>query len=162
MFQRLRLSVSLLNLVVWGAVSCLAQAPVGSLMGTAHDSTGAVMPGVNVTVTNKDTGLVRQMTTSGEGIFSAASLPAGNYSVKASASGFRTLEATATVQTGQVTNVYMELQLGAEAEVINVQGETAQISYDSHEISGVITHENIESLLSTAAASCNCPCSSRA
>ena len=146
MFQRLRLSVSLLNLVVWGAVSCLAQAPVGSLMGTAHDSTGAVMPGVNVTVTNKDTGLVRQMTTSGEGIFSAASLPAGNYSVKASASGFRTLEATATVQTGQVTNVDMELQLGAEAEVINVQGETAQISYDSHEISGVITHENIESL----------------
>jgi hypothetical protein len=115
-------------------------------MGTAHDSTGAVMPGVSVTVTNKDTGLERKMTTSGEGIFSAASLPAGNYSVKASATGFRTLEASATVQTGQVTNVDMELQLGAEAEVINVQGETAQISYDSHEISGVITHETIENL----------------
>jgi len=146
MFNRLRLWLSLLNLAVWGAVSCLAQAPVGSLMGTAHDSTGAVMPGVTVIVTNKDTGLERPMTTSNEGIFSAASLPAGNYSVKASATGFRTVEVNATVQTGQVTTVDIELQVGAEAEVINVQGETAQISYDSHEISGVITHQNIESL----------------
>jgi len=146
MFGRLRLSLSLFTLSVCGAVSCLAQAPVGSLMGTAHDSTGAVMPGVSVIVTNKDTGLTRPMTTSGEGIFSAASLPGGNYSVKASATGFRSLEVNATVQTGQVTNVDLELQVGAEAEVINVQGETAQISYDSHEISGVITHEDIQNL----------------
>jgi hypothetical protein len=146
MFYRQRLLVSLFNLAVLGAASCLAQAPVGTLMGTAHDSTGAVMPGVSVVVTNKDTGLQRPMTTSGEGIFSAASLPAGNYTVKASATGFRPVEVTATVQTGQVTNVDMELQLGAEAEVINVQGEGAQINYDSHDISGVITHENIESL----------------
>jgi hypothetical protein len=146
MFDRLRHSLSLLSLVVWGAVSCMAQAPVGSLMGTAHDSTGAIMPGVKVTVINKDTGLQRQMTTSGEGIFNAASLPAGNYSVKASAEGFRSLDINATVQTGQVTTVDMELQVGAEAEVINVQGETAQISYDSHEISGVITHEDIQNL----------------
>ena len=146
MFDRLRLFVSLISLAVCGALACLAQAPVGSLMGTAHDSTGAVMPGVNVVVTNKDTGLQRKMTTSGEGIFSAASLPAGNYSVQAAATGFRSLEVGATVQTGQVTNVDMELQVGAEAEVINVQGETAQISYDSHEISGVITHQNIEEL----------------
>jgi len=143
---RLRLWVSLWNLAVWGAVSCLAQAPVGSLLGTAHDSTGAVMPGVSVIVINKDTGLERQMLTSGEGIFSAASLPAGNYTIKASASGFRSVEVTATVQTGQVTNVDLELQLGAEAEVVNVQGEAAQISYDSHDISGVITHENIQNL----------------
>ena len=146
MHDRLRPWVSLLSLAVWGAVCSMAQAPVGSLMGTAHDSTGAVMPGVDVVVTNKDTGLERKMTTSGEGIFSAASLPAGNYSVKASASGFRSLEVSATVQTGQVTNVDLELQVGAEAEVINVQGESAQISYDSHEISGVITHDNIQNL----------------
>jgi hypothetical protein len=104
------------------------------------------MPGASVTVTNKDTGLTRSMTTSAEGIFSAASLPAGNYTVKASATGFRTLEVNAVVQTGQVTTVDVELQLGTETEVINVQGEAAQINYDSHEISGVITHEDIQNL----------------
>src|ERR1700691_1935382 len=146
MFYRLRLGVSLFSLAVLGAIACLAQAPVGSLTGTLHDASGAVMPGVAVTVTNQDTGLERKMTTSAEGIFSAASVPGGNYSVKASATGFRSLEVNATVATGQVTNADLELQVGAEAKVINVQGETAQISYDSHDISGVITHENIEQL----------------
>jgi len=146
MFDRLRVWVSFLGLAAWGAGCVLAQAPVGSLTGTVHDTTGAVMLGANVTVTNKDTGLERQMTTSDQGIFSAASLPAGNYTVKAAAAGFRPLEETATVQAGQVTTVDLVLQVGAESEVISVQGEAAQISYDSHDISGVITHQNIESL----------------
>ncbi|MGA2588279.1 MAG: TonB-dependent receptor [Bryobacteraceae bacterium] len=146
MFDRLRVWVPFLGLAVWGAGCLLAQAPVGSLTGTVHDTTGAVMLGVNVTVTNKDTGLERQMTTSDQGIFSAASLPAGNYGIKAAAAGFRTLEESATVQAGQVTSVDLVLQVGAESEVISVQGEAAQISYDSHEISGVITHQNIENL----------------
>jgi len=145
MFDRLRLSLSLL---LWACLvtAVWAQAPVGSLTGTAHDSTGAVMPGVNVTVTNKDTGLARQMTTSAEGIFSAASLPAGVYEVQATATGFRTLNLTATVQAGVVTTVDLELQLGAETEVVNVQGESAQINYDSHEISGTISHDKIQDL----------------
>src|SRR5689334_14393943 len=104
MFSRLRRFVSLLILTAGAAVICLAQAPVGSLTGVAHDSTGAVMPGVNIVVTNKDTGLERRMVTSAEGIFSAASLPAGNYTLKATANGFRALDANATVQAGQVTN----------------------------------------------------------
>src|SRR5579871_1850264 len=146
MFNRLRLSVSLLAIVLWSAVCALAQAPVGSLTGTTHDTTGAVMPGVSITVTNKDTGLERKSTTSAEGIFSAASLPAGNYTVKAAAASFRTLEVTAVVQAGQVTSVDLELQVGAEAEVISVQDQVAQISYDSHDISGTITHEDIQNL----------------
>jgi hypothetical protein len=146
MFDRLRRGVSLFSLAVLGAIGGLAQAPVGSLTGTLHDASGAVMPGVTVTVTNKDTGLERQMATSAEGIFTAASLPAGEYRVKAVATGFRTLEQSATVQTGQVASVDLEMQVGAEAEVINVQAEGAQLNYDSHEISGVITHENIQNL----------------
>ena len=146
MLNRLRLLMSLVAGTVLVAILCLGQAPVGSLNGVVHDTTGAVMPGVSVTVTNKDTGLERKMVSSAEGIFSAASLPAGNYTIKAAATGFRTLDASATVQAGQVTNADLELQVGAEAEVISVQGEGAQISYDSHEISGVITHQNIENL----------------
>jgi hypothetical protein len=146
MFYRLRPSLSLLSLALSLAIVTLAQAPVGSITGTAHDSTGAIMPGVNIIVTNKDTGLARQITTSAEGIFTAASLPAGAYNVRATATGFRTLDLGATVQAGIVTTVDFELQLGAETEVISVQGETAQINYDSHEISGTISHDEIQDL----------------
>src|ERR1700689_645881 len=114
MFDRLRLGVSLFSLALLGAMASLAQAPVGSLTGTLHDASGAVMPGVAVTVTNKDTGLKRQMTTSPEGIFSAASLPGGDYSIRAVAAGFRTFEQSATVQIGQVTTLDLEMQVGAE------------------------------------------------
>ena len=148
MFDRLRLSVSLLVLAVVGCdLRAWRRRRWDRLRVPYTTATGAVMPGVNVTVTNKDTGLERQMTTSPEGIFSAASLPAGNYTDQGR--GHRlphTGSQNATVQTGQVTNADLELQVGAEAEVISVQGEATQISYDSHEISGVITHENIQNL----------------
>ncbi|HUO30931.1 MAG TPA: carboxypeptidase regulatory-like domain-containing protein [Bryobacteraceae bacterium] len=146
MFDRLRLCAALFVFAIWSGIAALAQAPVGSLTGVAHDTTGAIMPGINVTVTNKDTGLQRKMTTSAEGIYSAASLPAGNYTVAADATGFRSLELSAIVRAGQVTTVDLTMEVGAEAEVINVQGESNQLAYDSHDISGIITRENIQNL----------------
>jgi len=124
----------------------LAQAPVGSLTGTVHDTSGGVMPGVSITVTNKDTGIERQITTSAEGMFNAASLPAGNYTVKAAAEGFHTLEQNAVVQAGQVTTLDLPMEIGVASEVLSVKEEAAQIDYASHTVAGVITQSRIESL----------------
>jgi hypothetical protein len=140
MFNRLR---------IWAfayAAIAIAQAPVGSLTGAAHDASGAVMPGVSIVVANKETGLARQIATSAEGMFSAASLPAGNYAVAATAEGFRTLERNATVQAGQVTTLDLAMEIGAASEVLNVKDEAAQIDYAGHTIAGVITQQRIESL----------------
>ncbi|MGO4881481.1 MAG: carboxypeptidase regulatory-like domain-containing protein [Bryobacteraceae bacterium] len=123
-----------------------AQAPVGSLTGTAHDTTGAVMPGVAIAIVNKDTGLRRDLSTSGEGAFTAASLPAGDYKVTAAADGFHSLEINATVQAGQVTTVDLPMEIGVANEVLSVKDEAAAIDYGSHAIAGVITQERIESL----------------
>jgi len=130
--------------VFWGIG--LAQAPVGSITGTVHDSTGAVMPGVSVTIVNKDTSLTRQSETSAEGIFSAASLPAGNYTITAAAEGFHTLERSATVQAGLVTSLDLQMEIGVASEVIDIKDEAAQIDYASHTIAGVVTQDRIESL----------------
>lgn len=146
MFNRVRLSVSLLCIAAWGLVHGWAQAPVGSLNGTVHDPSGAVMPGTSVTVTNKDTGAERQVLSAADGSFGVAPLAAGTYMVKAAASGFRTLIEQATVQVGQVTTIDLVMQIGAANEVVSVQGEAAQIDYDSHTIQGVITREEIENL----------------
>ena len=140
MLSRLRISVLIY------AVTAFAQAPVGSLTGTVHDSTGAVMPAVGITVTNKDTGLVRQIVTSDSGTFSAASLPAGAYALAAAADGFRTLEQNAIVQAGQVTTLDLAMEIGVASEVLSVKEEAAQIDYATHTIAGVITQDRIESL----------------
>jgi hypothetical protein len=127
-------------------VVCLAQAPVGSLTGTVHDTSGGVMPGVAITVTNKDTGMQRQIASSAEGQFSAASLPAGTYTVTAAAEGFHTLEQNATVQAGQVTTLDLAMEIGVASEVLSIKAEAVQIDYASHTVAGVVTQERIESL----------------
>ena len=68
-----------------------AQAVTGTILGVITDSTGAVMPGTTVTLTNTGTGLVRAVTTDANGEFTAPSLPTGKYTVKAELSGFKTV-----------------------------------------------------------------------
>ncbi len=146
MINRARLGVSLLCIAACGLVPLLAQVPVGSMNGTVHDPSGAVMQGASVTVTNKDTGAEHHVISSADGTFGVAPLPAGSYVIRAAASGFRTLLEQATVQVGQVTTLDLVMQIGASSEVVSVQGEAAQIDYDSHTISGVITRQEIENL----------------
>ena len=146
MLNLVRLSQSLLCIAASVVFPCLAQVPVGSLNGSAHDPSGGVMPNVAITVTNKDTGALRQVVTGVDGTFGVSPLPAGTYVVKAGASGFRTLIQEATVLVGQATTIDLVMQVGAANEVVSVQGEAAQIDYDSHTISGVIGREEIEDL----------------
>ena len=146
MSKRVRLCLSLLCIAASGTVPGRAQVPVGSINGTAHDPSGGVMQNVAITVTNKDTGAERQVVTGVDGSFGVAPLPAGTYVLKAAASGFRTMIEQATVQVGQVATIDIVMQVGAATEVVSVQGEAAQIDYDSHTISGVISRQEIENL----------------
>ncbi|HTQ52818.1 MAG TPA: TonB-dependent receptor [Bryobacteraceae bacterium] len=146
MSNRLRLSLSLLCIAVSALVPVRAQVPVGSLNGMVHDQSGGLMQNVAVTVTNKNTGVERQVVTGTDGTFGVAPLAAGTYVVKATASGFRTMIQQATVQVGQSTMVDIVMQVGAATEVVSVQGEAAQIDYDTHTISGVIDRQQIENL----------------
>src|SRR6059058_5935597 len=58
------------------------QAPTGSIAGTVHDASGGVVPNAVVSVTNRDSGLARNLTTSMEGSYNAAALPPGVYQLK--------------------------------------------------------------------------------
>ena len=63
----------------------------GTILGIITDTTGAVMPGTTVTLTNTGTGLVRAVVTDSNGEYTAPSLPTGKYIVKAELSGFKTV-----------------------------------------------------------------------
>jgi iron complex outermembrane recepter protein len=71
-----------------GAAPAFAQAP-GSIAGVARDSSGAVVPGVTVTVTNQATGASKTTTTDSEGRYAVSELPPGPYTVTADLLGFR-------------------------------------------------------------------------
>src|SRR6201981_1594190 len=88
----LRLAVALVALVL--AVSpfpLFAQVTGATLSGTITDASGAVLPGVQVIITNLSTEVARKSLTQSDGFYSAPNLLPGSYEVTASASGFATV-----------------------------------------------------------------------
>ena len=67
-----------------------AQTATGQITGTVRDTTGAVMSGVKVVVTNQQTGLTRQTTTRESGDYVIPLLPVGVYVVTGEHTGFKT------------------------------------------------------------------------
>src|SRR6185437_6743586 len=74
-----------------------AQNAQGTILGHVTDPSGAVIPGAQVTVTNKDTGVATRVTTNGTGDFTVPALNPGNYSVAVEAKGFSRAESNSLV-----------------------------------------------------------------
>src|ERR1700719_2122177 len=60
----------------------------GDIRGTVTDSSGALVPGVDVTVTNSDTGVVNHYVTNNDGLYDTNSILPGNYTLEFSKQGF--------------------------------------------------------------------------
>jgi len=71
-------------------VVALAQA-TGQMSGTVTDTSGGVLPGVTIEVTNSATGIARTAVTGADGTYMVPLLQPGDYDVRASLSGFRTV-----------------------------------------------------------------------
>jgi hypothetical protein len=139
-------SVVTVCLLLGAAGSASAQEPTGSISGTITDSSGAVVPNVRVTITNKATGAVRTETANTEGAYSAPSLLPSEYEVRVEQAGFRTVVAAAQVTAGGTTTLDVSIMPGAPSEVVTVEATAVPIDYDSHTVQGVIQRETIEDL----------------
>src|SRR5579884_1745807 len=71
-----------------------AQVLYGSIVGQVNDPSGAAVPNVTVTITDKATGQSRSTTTDSGGRYAFTDVPQGNYDAKYEGKGFRTLEKT--------------------------------------------------------------------
>jgi hypothetical protein len=111
---------SLLN-----AVPLFGQQGTSQIAGAVSDEAGAVLPGVSIVVTNEDTGLFREVTTSAEGTYVVTALPPGRYKVLAKLEGFRTIERGGlVVALGSTLTANLELKVGRVEETITVTGAT--------------------------------------
>ena len=99
----------------------------GDIRGTVTDSSGAVAPGVEVTVTDTDTGVVTKYVTNGDGLYDTNSILPGNYTVTFSKSGFETVKrGPIALQVGIIT-VDGQLKVGAASEVVEVSAADAPL-----------------------------------
>jgi hypothetical protein len=111
----------LLSLSLSASALAQSQAANGSIEGTVADPSGAVLPGVTVTVTNKDTGALRAVITNEAGLYRAPLLPLGAYTVTAELQGFKKFEQTdITLAAGQTATINVTLSVGEVSEVVTV------------------------------------------
>ena len=137
-------SASVLVLAVLCAVvSLLAQAPVGTITGTITDTTGAVVPAANVTITDKTTNTARSLSANSAGLFSAPALPPGDYEVRVEMQGFRTVVRDAQVTAGGTTTVDPQLTVGTEREVVTVEAATELGLAEGSEVTAVIKASDV-------------------
>ncbi|HEY7056232.1 MAG TPA: carboxypeptidase-like regulatory domain-containing protein, partial [Vicinamibacterales bacterium] len=102
-----------------------SQAMNGSIEGTVRDDSGALLPGVTVTVTNTDTGASRAVISNEEGTYRAQLLPLGTYQVVAELQGFKKFEQRGiTLSAGQIAQINLTLSVGNVAETVTVTGES--------------------------------------
>lgn len=105
-----------------------AQAVYGSISGTVTDSTGAVVPEANVTITNVERNTVDTVQTNESGLFSKERLLPGTYEVRIEKSGFKqSLVNQVRVNVDTSTNTDVVLESGELSETVTVSGAEGEL-----------------------------------
>jgi len=118
----------------------------GTIQGTVTDPSGAVLPDVQVTITQPSTGSKKVIQTNGSGFYSAGSMLPGTYRIRVEAPGFSPTEMQVEVQVGNATNGDIKLGLGGASTQIEVQASTVQVDTTQTQIQGVLNQQQIQSL----------------
>jgi hypothetical protein len=123
----------------------LAQGERGSLNGTITDPNGAAVPGATVTATSVDRSTEFKTTTTDAGVYRLPYLPAGNYRITASATGFRTSVAeNVNLAVAQTLTVDLRMELGQVTEQVTVQAEAPLIETGTAEIGRYVSEREFD------------------
>ena len=115
-----------------GAASAVAQATnSGDIRGTVTDSTGALLPGVTVTITNNATGVTKVLTTNSDGLYDTSSIVVGNYRLVFEHEGFEKFErSNVNLEVGTST-VNAQLSIGSTNQSIVVNTDIPLLTTES-------------------------------
>ncbi|MCI0625845.1 MAG: TonB-dependent receptor [Acidobacteria bacterium] len=144
MSKNLALSVFVLLLV---AVRAQAQTATGVIHGAVSDSSGAMIAGAQVKLTDQSTNQTREQPTNGAGIFEFRALPRGDYKLEAEQSGFKKEVITAiALQVAQTLQLDIKLEIGEVTESVTVEAGAAQIQASEASLSQVIDEKRVREL----------------
>ena len=137
----------LVVLVAAGASSLSAQAVTANISGTVTDSTGAVIAGAQVVVTNTATGAALTLTSNDQGRYNAPDLVVGPYEVRASKAGFQTVvQSNINANVGSQLVVNLSLPVGQAQQTVTVETSVAQVETQSTELSALVSPQQMVDL----------------
>lgn len=137
-----------LAILLLAAGRLFAQAgATGTILGTVTDSTGAIVPGAKVTVTNTATNVALQTVSSSAGDYNAPSLNPGPYRVTVEAPGFQKSVTNAiTLAVDEKTRVDVSLKPGTVNTTLEVTAQALTLDTDSPAMSQLVSQQQVEQL----------------
>ena len=146
--RRLGSAFRYLALLLVVASVAWSQTTTGSLTGTVTDPAGAVIAGAKVEVVNQGTGVITPLVTNNSGVYTAAFLAPGLYTVRIQAPGFSTFESkNVDVQLARQPVVNAALTVGATAETVEVTSTaTPLLTTDTAQLSTNVPAQSVVTL----------------
>ena len=141
-----RTLAAVITIGLLSALTLHAQTPTAQISGRVTDASGGVLPGVDVIITNTNTGLVRSVVTNEAGQYSVPSLPIGPYKIEAALQGFRTfVRSDVVLQVNANIVVDPALSVGELNETITVSAAPSSIAVETRSlgVAAVVERERI-------------------
>src|SRR5881396_817166 len=141
--------VTAIVLLIALGTTCLsfAQTSTATILGVVRDASGALIPGVSISVKHTESGLTRTAISSERGAYSVPLLPVGAYEITTTMPGFKQAVRTGiNLVVGQEAVVDLTLEVGAAAETVTVSEEAPLVNTTTSSTSGVITEQQVKEL----------------
>lgn len=124
------------------------QSDTAQISGFVKDSSGAVIPGVAVTLTNETTGLERHATTNETGYYVVSSLPPGFYTLTVEATGFKRFVKTQNkLDPNIATTVDASLELGNVSETVEVTAQAVSLQSETATVGQLVEASQIQNMV---------------
>ena len=140
------------RILLWAALALaatntLSAQTLGDISGEVRDSSGAVISGVTVTVTNQGTNATRTTTTNDSGLYAFPALVPGPYKIKAEKAGFKVANTEQIdLQVQQQARMDVTMTIGQVSESIEVSASAAQLSTENATVGTVVGQKQIVEL----------------
>ena len=119
----------------------------GSIRGTVQDSTGGVLPGATITLTNTGTNAMQNAVSDGRGQFILGGIFPGTYDMKVELAGFKSYEQKAiAISPTDNRGIDVKLEVGAQSETVTVTSQAEIIQTETGAREGLITAKQIDNL----------------
>ena len=132
-----------IDLVLFSA-GAFAQSDKGTIGGFVKDSSGAVVPGATVLLTNEATGETHQATADSQGHYTVTNLTAGNYTLSAEVKGFKKYVSNHnTLGANTTLDLDAPLTIGAASEEVTVSATAEVLQTESAAVQAEITGKQV-------------------
>ncbi len=139
--------LALALLLGFPSLKAFGQYDSGTLVGVVHDTTGAVIPGANVSVVNKGTQAAFSVVSNDDGEYQVPSMHTGVYKITAAHTGFSTAVAdNITVSVGERQRIDLTLQVGQTATTVEVSDVALQLETENSQREQTVSGYQTEAL----------------